>query len=90
MNVLQADICALLGYYAASDGNLLKDYHTTPRNIAEGRRSHHIATEACKHSLSANAYISMNFILYHLERNSDNVKIHGSNLGDKLVSCLSR
>jgi hypothetical protein len=38
------DICALLGYYAASCGNCpetsVNNYHTTPRNIPEERRYH--------------------------------------------------
>jgi hypothetical protein len=32
------EICALLGYYAASCGN----FHTTPRNIPEERRSNEV------------------------------------------------
>ena len=35
------EICALLGYYAASSGNpWVKGYHSTLSNIPEKRRSH--------------------------------------------------
>ena len=36
VNVHNIEICACLGYYAVSCCN----YHTTPRNIPEDRRSH--------------------------------------------------
>ena len=74
----RVEICGLLGYYTATCGNcsptLRDNYHTTPHNTPEDRRSHQHRGRSLKSRLNMCCIIELDVLIGALLYNT--VSIH--------------